>query len=1183
VPAWKSKYPLARVGPDFYYQRGNHLPGNFRSVAHVPMRAVLHHFKWRSRLYEAFARQRGTGTNFGEMAVYRQWLETHGRLPLEGAKPCSRAALEAEGWLRRPTQAEGRQLEALIQERSAGASSGLRVGFVTFELGGPGTPNGGIATAISALAKLQAAHGISVEVFYCPFHMLRELPALWFEYWATFGVTLHYIPRLAADEERTLETHEVEQAIVEAVRQAGPFDLLHFHDTYGFAAAFTMLKAAGLEFTETTLAITTHGGTRWHNEPNGTPWDEAAYEQELVGQRLCDVVVSPSAYLIDWNRVHGALPGRELVLPNVLEPESKSFTPAVEAAVLPGCVAFFGRVEIRKGFDLFLAALRELVTTTDLRPEVLILGRFGNGYSQERFEAETADLPLRITHHGSLNPQQALRMLKERRALAIMPSRQENSPYVVYEAMENQLPFLASFTGGTAELIRSEDRPEAELPADPIAMATRMARALREGVRPARLAIDPLEIELRNLTTWRSLAAERGRPADRPGQQATPPLARVPLSEWRLAARRDPHNIVALVPDGDAVSDETLQGMTRLLARAPFADVVEPFCHVVEEGTGRQMTSLQIRTKATPQEAALITGALPVVLRAGGLAELEPVLAPVREEQLFGTLMEGIQTAGKRVLPAPIDVGTRRFSPGLEARSLCNRLWLPIGRSSMLDRTTVAPIDMVQLCGVLSTDPYVAISTWSVSAPYGALSLFPQAFQGRPSLHLITLGSSLLWAVPDELPRRLAEAAERWPQARFRVLASDAVELQALREGGLPAVLGNLNMFVSEQDFHPPHDAVSTPSWDAICIGALELRENHFLARQIPSLALVHHRYAGMEDVGQEVRRLLPQAGYLTDDPESPEGFFYPSTDQLSSWIGQSATGVVLSETNGSCPESVQMLLCGTPVVSVPNLGGRDHFLHPPHALSVDATPEAVAAGVAELKARQLSRQEVYRATLRRLQEARVRFAADVDAAIAEEFGPGLSGVDVTPLIGEATRYRKAFDVLGEGLATAPEGQSRHESLIDCARLLETNNRSQPQFSQPEPKAAIPDKQSRYSPEAIRLKLQSAERMMSLGSSMEEVCAFLEVPSITFQRWRQHYGTLMKHDAIRIIELERENVQLKKLLADAELEKEKLRDLARSLSSVATSSSGFTTPLLFGSTVGLPVERRRRGLISPGG
>jgi hypothetical protein len=39
----------------------------------------------------------------------------------------------------------------------------------------------------------------------------------------------------------------------------------------------------------------------------------------------------------------------------------------------------------------------------------------------------------------------------------------------------------------------------------------------------------------------------------------------------------------------------------------------------------------------------------------------------------------------------------------------------------------------------------------------------------------------------------------------------------------------------------------------------------------------------------------------------------------------------------------------------------------------------------------------------------------------------------------------------------------------------------------------------------------------------------------------------------------------------------------RSLSSVATSSSGFTTPLLFGSTVGLPVERRRRGLISPGG
>lgn len=1028
-PAWKSKYPLARVGKDFVYQRGNHLPGNFRSVAHVPVRAVLHHFKWRSRLHEAFARERGEGTNFGEMAVYRRWLEEHGRLPMVGAKRCTRGALESEGWLRRPDADEIPALAAFARERAAGASSGLRVGFVTFELGGPGTPNGGIATAISALAKVQAAHGISVEVFYCPFHMPRELPALWFEYWSTFGVTLHYVPRLAAGEDRTLETHEVEQALVEAVRAAGRFDLLHFHDTQGFAARFTMLKAAGLEFTETTLAITTHGGTRWHNEPNGTPWDEAAYGQELVGQRLCDVVVSPSAYLVEWNRSLDALPGREVVLPNVLEPESKSFTRALTTPVRPECLAFFGRIEIRKGFDLFLAAIRELLATTDLRPDVLVLGRFGNGYSQQRFDEETAGLPVRITHLKTLNPQQALRLLKDRRALAIMPSRQENSPYVAYEAMENQVPFLVSFTGGTAELIRRDDWPNAELPTEPAAMAAKIAGALRDGLRPARLAIDPLDVELQNLAVWRGLAEERGR--GKPSGEAVPlDVERVPLGAWRTAASGDPRRIVALVPEGCDVADEALCGMARLLSRAGFADVVEPFCRLVEENTGRELSSLALKKKARPSESAVLTGPLPLVLRAGVLAEVADALAAVPADRLFGAMLEAVCDAGKVVLAAPIDVGKRPFTPGLEERSLCTRLWLPIGRRPQAPAPRKAGGDIWQLCGMLSQEPYVALSMLSAATPFGALSLFPEAFAASPSLHLVTLGSSLLWAVPSMLPERLAEAAARWPLARFRVLAADETELAALRAAGIPAILGNLNMFVSERDFHPAVAGEHDRTYDAICIGALELRENHWLARLVPSLGLVHNRYEGMEDVGPAVRRLLPQATFLTDAPLYPQGFFYPSTNQLATWICRSATGLSLSETGGTCPATVQFLLCGTPVVSIPNIGGRNHFLTGPYAIEAARSPEAVAAAVAELKARNLSRQEVHDATMRLLEGARMRFVDDLNAAMAEVFGPGHRIDDVAALVGHGARYRRVT----EGLEPPPTPRPAHATLEQALR-----------------------------------------------------------------------------------------------------------------------------------------------------
>ncbi len=1016
-PAWKSKYPLARVGPNFVYQRGNHLPGNSRSVAHSPFRAVMHHFKWRKSLLKAFEQERGEGTNFGEMSVYRDYIESHGSLPLDGAKPNSTAALEAEGLLRLPTKSESAILTSMIGERIAGEKSRIRVGFVTYELGGPGTPNGGIATAMSSLAKLQAAHGHDVDVFYCPFHMPRELPQLWFEYWAAFGVRLHYIPRVDPRDNRQREFDEVEAAIVEGVRRAGRFDMLHFHDTQGFAARFCMLKRAGLEFTDTRIAITTHGGTRWHNEFNGTPWDETAYQQELVGQRLCDMVVSPSAYLLEWNRKLDALPARHVVLPNVLEPESKSFTRPLDRAVVPQCLAFFGRVEIRKGIDLFLEALRELAATTDLRPDILVLGRFGTGYSQERFDEETAGLPFQINHYKSLNPQQALRMLKEKRALAIMPSRQENSPYVAYEAMENQLPFLVSFTGGTAELIRREDWPQAELPAEPAAMAKKIAGVLSRGLRPARLAIDPLDVELRNLVLWRSFASEK----DRPVGQRPSKLVRFDLTDWESATRLGRDDLVALVPAGVEVAEGQLQAMARLLTSYRHADIVEPCCRVAEEETGAEISSLRLKKRTTRREAALITGPLPLVLRAGAIADLAPALAAAPSDNLYGSLMTAAAEAGKTVLSTPLETHRSRFVPGLEQRAICSRMGLPLARQRPPERSS-RPLEQVSmLCGMLSAEPFVAISMITPECPYGALSLFPDALAERPSLHLIAVNSSLRWVARSELPRRIAEARERWPLAHFRVLAPDEADLLSAREAGLPAMLCNLNMFTDERVFHPFRPETASQTMDAISIAAMAIRENHFLARNLDSIGIVHHRYAGMEDVGAEVRRLLPKAVYLTDAPDRSEGFFYPSNDQVAAWICQAATGLALNESGDSCVATAKYLLCGTPVVTVPNVGGRDHFLKEPFFVRAETTAESVAAAVLELKRRNLSRQEVHEATKQMFVEARKTFLDEVNAVVREVFGNGHEIDDISGLVGEAMRWRRAVDVLKLPETPAPK------------------------------------------------------------------------------------------------------------------------------------------------------------------
>ena len=49
----------------------------------------------------------------------------------------------------------------------------------------------------------------------------------------------------------------------------------------------------------------------------------------------------------------------------------------------------------------------------------------------------------------------------------------------------------------------------------------------------------------------------------------------------------------------------------------------------------------------------------------------------------------------------------------------------------------------------------------------------------------------------------------------------------------------------------------------------------------------------------------------------------------------------------------------------------------------------------------------------------------------------------------------------------------------------------------------------------------------------------------TYYRWRKKYGGLRMDQAKRLKDLERENARLKKLLAEAELDKAILREAAR--------------------------------------
>jgi len=64
------------------------------------------------------------------------------------------------------------------------------------------------------------------------------------------------------------------------------------------------------------------------------------------------------------------------------------------------------------------------------------------------------------------------------------------------------------------------------------------------------------------------------------------------------------------------------------------------------------------------------------------------------------------------------------------------------------------------------------------------------------------------------------------------------------------------------------------------------------------------------------------------------------------------------------------------------------------------------------------------------------------------------------------------------------------------------------------------------------------------GMDLEDVCRDLGIAESTWHRWVAQYGGMKANDAKRLKELEGENSRLKKLLAEAELDKLMLKEIA---------------------------------------
>jgi len=241
-----------------------------------------------------------------------------------------------------------------------------------------------------------------------------------------------------------------------------------------------------------------------------------------------------------------------------------------------------------------------------------------------------------------------------------------------------------------------------------------------------------------------------------------------------------------------------------------------------------------------------------------------------------------------------------------------------------------------------------------------------------------------------EAPGRMETLVEAYgrfrpefPNHSVHFVAATRREEQLLRGAGMESVhYFNKNALVDEKMFDV--QAIE-PGFDAVHNGQLLPYKRHELAEQVGSLALLVYRHskakadAAAREYESLIRQKLQHAHWLNDLDTFVPPYRVPEL------ISQARVGLCLSSEEGPMAASMEYLMCGLPVVSTRNIGGRDEFFDEEIAVTVDDNPEAVSRAVAELCARGLSREHVRERVLSKVRTHRQRFIDLVNEIGASE------------------------------------------------------------------------------------------------------------------------------------------------------------------------------------------------------
>jgi glycosyltransferase involved in cell wall biosynthesis len=217
---------------------------------------------------------------------------------------------------------------------------------------------------------------------------------------------------------------------------------------------------------------------------------------------------------------------------------------------------------------------------------------------------------------------------------------------------------------------------------------------------------------------------------------------------------------------------------------------------------------------------------------------------------------------------------------------------------------------------------------------------------------------------------------------------------------GIPGHLLNQNMHVCEHVFQPCEVPLA---YDAIYTASAAAYKRIHLALDVPRLFVLTYFWPDVRDENGKWSLALFDSR-LASIPHNTDRV---EPADVSKLLGSAQCGLALSQVEGAMFASMEYLMCGLPVVTTWNLGGRDFYLDESNSVKTRASRTAVRDGVGAVAKHAARKKEIRQNVLRKVCEQRTSFVAlvsevtrsDAVENIAKSWWAAPTGIAATRII----------------------------------------------------------------------------------------------------------------------------------------------------------------------------------------